>query len=115
MYNLGDRFKPDYSKSKSAVESIFKGNKYRITVLTERLIRLEYNENGVLYFFQALKDKGKRKQVFGQKGDAKENGLEKSEKDAVHPPRRMHGPHPGFRDGTGGSARLRDSSGRCLI
>ena len=47
MYNLGDRFKPDYSKSKSNVESIFKGNKYRITVLTERLIRLEYNENGV--------------------------------------------------------------------
>ena len=47
MYNLGDRFKPDYQKSKCNKDSIFKGNKYRITILTERLIRLEYNENGV--------------------------------------------------------------------
>ena len=28
-------------------ECEFKGSKYRITVLTERLVRLEYNENGV--------------------------------------------------------------------
>ena len=47
MYNLGDRFKFDLNKSKSNPECTFKGNKYRITVITERLIRLEYNENGV--------------------------------------------------------------------
>ena len=47
MYNLGDRFKPDYEKSKPNGESVFKGDKYRITVLTERLVRLEYNENGI--------------------------------------------------------------------
>lgn len=36
--------------SKMAQEkSIIKGNKYRITVLSERLIRLEYNPNGVFY------------------------------------------------------------------
>ena len=47
MYNLGDRFKPDYQKSKCNKDTVFKGNKYRITVLTERLIRLEYSEDGV--------------------------------------------------------------------
>ena len=30
-------------------ESVFIGNNYRITVLTERLIRLEYNPNGLFY------------------------------------------------------------------
>ena len=47
MYNLGERFKVDYKSSTSNPESVFKGNKYRITILTDRLIRLEYNENGV--------------------------------------------------------------------
>lgn len=30
-------------------ETIFLGNNYRITVLTERLLRLEYNPNGIFY------------------------------------------------------------------
>ena len=47
MYDLGDSFKFDLSKSTANSECVFKGNKYRITVLTERLVRLEYNENGV--------------------------------------------------------------------
>ena len=47
MYNLGEQFKFDYEKSKPNKESIFQGNKYRITILTERLVRLEYSENGV--------------------------------------------------------------------
>ena len=47
MYNLGERFKVDYKSSTSNPENVFKGNKYRITILTDRLIRLEYNENGV--------------------------------------------------------------------
>ena len=47
MYDLGDIFKFDLNKSTANSECVFKGNKYRITVLTERLVRLEYNENGM--------------------------------------------------------------------
>lgn len=46
MYELGDCFKLDLNKSIANQECVFKGNKYRITVLTERVVRLEYNENG---------------------------------------------------------------------
>lgn len=45
MYDLGQYFKFDLNKSTANKECIFKGDNYRITVLTERLIRLEYNEN----------------------------------------------------------------------
>lgn len=47
MYDLGNQFKFDLEKSTANTECVFKGNKYRITVLTERLLRLEYNENGM--------------------------------------------------------------------
>ncbi len=47
MYNLGNQFKFDYEASKPNNECIFKGSKYRITILTEHLVRLEYNENGI--------------------------------------------------------------------
>lgn len=47
MYNLGDNFKIDQSLGFMDPNSIFQGNKYRITILTERLIRLEYNVDGV--------------------------------------------------------------------
>lgn len=47
MYNLGDQFKIDYKQAVSNPDAIIIGKKYRITVLTERLVRLEYNENGV--------------------------------------------------------------------
>ena len=46
MYNLGDYFKLDLAKSKANPKCVIKGEKFRFTVLTERLIRLEYNENG---------------------------------------------------------------------
>lgn len=46
MYNLGEQFKFDYEQAKANKECVFMGNKYRITVLTERLVRLEYDENG---------------------------------------------------------------------
>ena len=46
MYDLGNQFKFDLNKAIANPECVFKGDKYRITVLTERLIRLEYNENG---------------------------------------------------------------------
>jgi len=47
VYNLGKQFEFDYEKAKPNNDAIFKGNKYRITVLTERLVRLEYSENGI--------------------------------------------------------------------
>ena len=42
-----DEFKFDINKAKPNDDCVFKGSKYRITVLTERLVRLEYNENGI--------------------------------------------------------------------
>lgn len=47
MYNLGDQFKFDLNKSLMNKECIFKGDKYRITILTESLIRLEYSNDGL--------------------------------------------------------------------
>lgn len=47
MYDLGDQFALDLSKAKADPSCVFSGEKYRITVLTERLVRLEYSENGV--------------------------------------------------------------------
>ncbi len=46
MYNLGEYFKLDYTKAFSENKAIIKGNKYRITILSDMLIRLEYNESG---------------------------------------------------------------------
>ena len=46
MYNLGEQFKVGKS-SLANPKCVIKGDKYRFTVLTERLIRLEYSENGV--------------------------------------------------------------------
>ena len=46
MYNLGEQF----NVGKNAVanpKSVIKGDKYRITVLTERLLRLEYSVDGI--------------------------------------------------------------------
>ena len=47
MYDLGEQFAIDYTRAKANEDSIIKGSKYRITILTERLIRLEYNEEGI--------------------------------------------------------------------
>ena len=43
---LGEQFKFDYSKAQANSGNIIKGNKYRFTVLSERLIRMEYSETG---------------------------------------------------------------------
>ena len=46
MYNLGEQF--NVGKNSTAnPKSVIKGDKYRITVLTERLIRLEYSNDGI--------------------------------------------------------------------
>ena len=46
MYNLGNQFKFNLEKAIPNPECVFKGNKYRITVLTSSLIRLEYSNEG---------------------------------------------------------------------
>ena len=47
MYNLGEQFKIDKKRATSNKENMIVGEKFRFTVLTERLIRLEYNDNGI--------------------------------------------------------------------
>lgn len=47
MYNLGEQFKIDKKRALANPKNIIKGKKYRFTILTERLIRLEYNDNGI--------------------------------------------------------------------
>lgn len=47
MYNLGDQFKINTQAALAPASSIIKGNKYRFTILTPRVIRLEYNVNGI--------------------------------------------------------------------
>lgn len=48
MYNLGEKFKNNSTRNLfSKSQSIFKGSNYRITILTDRLVRLEYDEGGL--------------------------------------------------------------------
>ena len=47
MYNLGEQFKFNYDKSKVNDKSVIRGKKYRITIITDRLIRFEYNDSGL--------------------------------------------------------------------
>lgn len=47
MYNLGDNFKIPTASNRPKDECVYKGEKYRFTILSERLIRLEYSENGI--------------------------------------------------------------------
>ena len=44
---LGEQFNIDHSKAIPNKDNIISGTNYRFTILSERLIRLEYNENGV--------------------------------------------------------------------
>jgi alpha-glucosidase (family GH31 glycosyl hydrolase) len=46
---MDDHFKVDYSHALAKENAIIKGEKYRITLLSERLVRLEYNENGKFF------------------------------------------------------------------
>ena len=49
MVTFDSRFRVDYSHARAKNEAIFKGQRYRITVLTERLVRLEYNIDGQFF------------------------------------------------------------------
>ena len=46
MASFDAHFAPDLSKSLANERAIFQGQNYRITVLTERLVRLEYSIDG---------------------------------------------------------------------
>lgn len=47
MYDLGLQFHFNLEQAKANPAAIIKGNNYRFTVLTERLIRIEYSSTGV--------------------------------------------------------------------
>ncbi len=46
MYKLGDYFAPDYQDAMANPNFVIQGKTYRFTILSDVLIRLEYNENG---------------------------------------------------------------------
>ena len=47
MANLKNHFQIDYSRAKPRDAAVFKGQRYRITILSDVLVRIEYNEKGV--------------------------------------------------------------------
>lgn len=47
MYNLGEQFNIDFKSAVASPKSVVSGNKYRFTVLSPRVIRLEYCEDGL--------------------------------------------------------------------
>ena len=46
MYSLGKQFNIDYKDTKAEEKATFKGPNYRISVITERVVRLEYSPLG---------------------------------------------------------------------
>lgn len=46
MYDLGENFRIDITKSKTPSSCVFKGQKYRISIISDSLIRFEYSEEG---------------------------------------------------------------------
>ncbi len=46
MYDLGENFKIDLFKSKTPASFVYRGKNYRISILSDTLIRLEYSETG---------------------------------------------------------------------
>lgn len=49
MYDLGKQFRMDIKNAVPKGQAIIVGNTYRITILTERLVRLEYSPSGTFY------------------------------------------------------------------
>ena len=46
MYPLGKQFEVDYTKAASDKKAVVQGPNYRISVITERIVRLEFSPNG---------------------------------------------------------------------
>ena len=49
MYNLGEHFTVDPTKLKAKADVVYQGANYRITILTERLVRLQYSPKGIFH------------------------------------------------------------------
>lgn len=49
MTDFFPHFNVDYQKNRSKKEATFQGQTYRITVLSERLVRLEYHKDGLFF------------------------------------------------------------------
>ena len=47
MYPLGRQFEIAIEKGKANEKAVVKGEHYRFTILSERLIRLEYSRSGI--------------------------------------------------------------------
>ena len=47
MYDLGSHFHIDVNKGKTPTSCVFRGNYYRISILSDSLIRFEYNLKGL--------------------------------------------------------------------
>ncbi len=47
MYNLGEQFKLNVAKAVATADNVIKGEHYRFTVLSPRVIRLEYSKAGI--------------------------------------------------------------------
>ena len=46
MYPLGKQFEVDYTKAKCNSKALVQGQFFRISVITERVVRLEYSPSG---------------------------------------------------------------------
>ena len=46
MYSLGTQFEIDYRKAKSDKKAVDQGPNYRLSIISERIIRLEYSQDG---------------------------------------------------------------------
>ena len=46
MFDLGEQFKVDLTKSKTPNSHVYRGRKYRISILSDSLVRFEYSETG---------------------------------------------------------------------
>ena len=46
MYPLGKQFEVDYSKATSDKKAVVQGSRFRISVISERVVRLEFSPNG---------------------------------------------------------------------
>ncbi len=47
MNEVGESFRFDYERAKANPKNVIQGNCYRFTILSERVIRMEYNKEGV--------------------------------------------------------------------
>ena len=46
MYPLGKQFEINYKNAQAESKAIYKGTNYRISIITERVVRLEFSPEG---------------------------------------------------------------------